>query len=282
MLQLKNDVLQAQVNPFGAELHSVVLAGAERLWQGDPAVWSGRAPVLFPVAGAFLHGQYTYAGKTYAMPQHGFARKRAFQVTAQDARSVSLLLDSKEENYPFACRLFVSFALPAADTGAIRVTYRVENAGDEAMYYGLGAHEAYACPEGIEHCQVVFSADDVLRQGVLSGAQLTHETVERRLTDRTLPLGGECFIPDAMVFSGLASRSVTLKNTVNSRTVRVDFPDFPHLLLWQKPDAAFLAIEPWLNPPEFTDHDGQLIHKPGIQRLAPGEGREYVHTITFG
>ena len=215
------------------------------------------------------------------MPQHGFARKRAFRVIAQNGRSVSLLLDEKEANYPFDYQLIVTFMLPVANRGTIRVTYHVENAGAGPMYYGLGAHEAYACQEGIENCCVTFDADTVLRQGVLDGAQLTHETVEVPLTDRTLALQGDCFIPDAMVFTGLASRSVTLKNNQNAHTVRVDFPGFPHLLLWQKPGARFLAIEPWINPPEFTDHDGLLIHKPGIQCLAPGAGREYTHAITF-
>ncbi len=278
LILLQNAALRVTVNPLGAELHSVLLDGRERLWQGDPQIWSGRAPVLFPVAGAFLDNRYTHEGVAYEMPQHGFARRRLFRVAEQSESAVSLTLDTPERNYPFPYRLTVRFELSGS---AIRVCYRVDNPGSGALYYCLGAHEAYACPEGIEHCRVIFEQDDVLHRGILAGAQLTHETETLTLTGRALPLRADMFIPDALVFAALRSRSVTLKNDVNSHAVRVDYPDYPTLLLWQKPGAKYLCIEPWTNPPEFCDHDGLLVHKPGVQRLEAGEGRDYIHTITF-
>ena len=48
MTRLRNDHLQAEVSPLGAEL--VVLRdaqGRDLLWDGDPAFWKGRAPLLF-------------------------------------------------------------------------------------------------------------------------------------------------------------------------------------------------------------------------------------------
>ena len=49
MTILKNDVLTVEVNEHGAELQSIRKGETEYLWQGDPAYWGRRSPVLFPI-----------------------------------------------------------------------------------------------------------------------------------------------------------------------------------------------------------------------------------------
>ena len=52
MITLSNPHLTAQISPLGAEL--VTLrdeAGRDLLWNGDPAFWTGRSPLLFPIVG---------------------------------------------------------------------------------------------------------------------------------------------------------------------------------------------------------------------------------------
>ena len=45
---LSNAALQAGIGTLGGELVSLRgKAGTEYIWQGDPAFWSGRNPVLF-------------------------------------------------------------------------------------------------------------------------------------------------------------------------------------------------------------------------------------------
>lgn len=281
MITLKNATLKVKVNPFGAELSSVEYRGEERMWQGDPAIWSGRAPVLFPVAGSFKNNEYTFEGKTYTMPQHGFARRRPFTVAEEQKDLARLVLDSKEDNYPFDYRLAVEFKLPDA-TPRLVIGYTVENTGDKDMYFTLGAHEAYACPEGIEGTELVFSDDDSLERSILDGAQITHETETYRLTDNTLSLSSDMFENNTLVFGSLKSRQVTMKSMLNPGTVTVEFEDYPCLLIWQKRGAPYLCIEPWTNTPEYVDHDGELTHKPGIQCLKPGESRRYKHVVIFG
>ena len=52
MIEIKNERLTAVFSTHGAELQSLRdQNGVERIWQGDPAFWTGHAPVLFPVAG---------------------------------------------------------------------------------------------------------------------------------------------------------------------------------------------------------------------------------------
>ena len=283
MLEIKNACTHVVINPFGAELYSIRVHGEERLWQGDPSVWSGRAPVLFPVAGSFLNGCYTYNGQTYAMPAHGFASKREFSVTAHSTDSVTLELAGKESNYPFDYRLCVTFSLPENNSARLRVDYTVRNCGEGPLYYGVGAHEAYACPEGVERYCVEFPEDETLTNYLLTGPQCNHQTQEITLNDHKLSINPEDYrTHDTLVFPALRSRSVTLRHLDSDKFVRVDFEDFNNLLLWQKPGAKYLCIEPWSHMPEYTDHDGDITHKPGILCLAPGEKKTLTHEITFG
>src|SRR5580698_4093629 len=73
--------LSAQIDPRGAQLSSLrTQDSSELLWNGDPAVWAGRAPLLFPIVGVLAGGVYRLGGKTYALSRHGFARDKIFTV----------------------------------------------------------------------------------------------------------------------------------------------------------------------------------------------------------
>ena len=71
-----NEFLKISVKGSGAELISVknTMSNMEYLWQGDPVYWGRRAPVLFPIVGKVNGNKYKVDGKTYELPQHGFAR----------------------------------------------------------------------------------------------------------------------------------------------------------------------------------------------------------------
>jgi len=283
MIQIKNNAIAVTINPFGAELHSILVQGEERLWQGDPSVWSGRAPVLFPVAGSFKNLAYTYNGVTYSMVQHGFARTRMFSLQNHTHASATFILQGKEANYPFDYCLAVTYELPDDNAALLRVTYQISNLGEGPMYYGIGAHEAYACPEGIEHYTLHFPADKVLVNHLLTGPQRNRQTEEMPLENGTLKLSPAMFDTiDTLVFPELRSRSVTLRHNDSSRFVRVDFEGFDNLLLWQKRGAKYFCIEPWSHAPEFTDHDGDITHKPGVRCLQAHQSESLTHTITFG
>ena len=70
---IRNDHLKVTVNSLGAELHSIQSAdGTEYLWQGNPDVWDGQAPNIFPYVARLTEQKYTYDGKEYTMKIHGF------------------------------------------------------------------------------------------------------------------------------------------------------------------------------------------------------------------
>jgi galactose mutarotase-like enzyme len=68
-IPLRSAELHVEVNPVGAQL-SVLrdASGRDLLWNGDPAVWAGRAPVLFPIVGELAGGKYHLNGKSYPAP----------------------------------------------------------------------------------------------------------------------------------------------------------------------------------------------------------------------
>lgn len=276
---IRNDRLTVTISSKGAELQSIRDAnGVERLWQGDPAHWAGRAPILFPVAGALRDDCYYLDGRRYTMPKHGFARTVEWRLEGAGEGEAVFVTAEKRDGFPFDYELRARFTL---DGASLRVAYEARNTGDGAFYYGLGAHEAYATPGGIEKYTLAFEKPEALVCTALEGSLIRRETFALDAQGGVLPLRYAYFAQDALVFLSLESRAVTLRGA-DGRTIRVAYPGHDVLLLWTKPGAEFLCIEPWLNAPDFVDSDMQIERKPGCVRLAPGERATRAHTITVG
>lgn len=282
MVTLKNESLAVRISPHGAELQSVLSkSGTEFLWNGDPAFWAGRAPLLFPICGGLKDDHYYLDGREYTLKKHGFARGRDFEVEKQTESSVCFLLCADSETleaYPYRFELRACYTLAGA---SIQVEYRVTNRSDKNMYFSIGAHEAYACPEGIEAYDVIFPRKETLASCVLEGNLLGHRTVPILNNSDTLPLKYDYFSTDALVFKGLKSRSAVLRNRETGRSVHVEFEGFGYFLLWTKPKASYICIEPWCGIPDSLDTDQGLTHKEGIQCIAPEGTFRRIHTMAF-
>ena len=154
MVNLKNNILSVDIDTLGAEIKRITVNGEDRLWSGDPNVWEGTAPVLFPMCGGLRDDKFTHGGKEYHLAKHGFARKMNFEVESKTETAAVLLLKSNEETlkqFPWEFEFRVKFAL---DFGRITVIYDVKNLSDDTMYMSVGAHEAYACPDPSVTAQV--------------------------------------------------------------------------------------------------------------------------------
>ena len=81
MIELKSDYLQVEFQSLGGALSSIKdKDGVEYLWQGDPAYWSGQAPVLFPICGSVRNDTVLYDKEDGSqvkgkIPRHGLVRK---------------------------------------------------------------------------------------------------------------------------------------------------------------------------------------------------------------
>ena len=281
MIVIQNARIRAEINPQGAELTHLIVDGEERLWQGDPAWWSGRSPVLFPFVGALPQQGYAAEGKHYQIARkHGFARTSLFSVErADDLSAVFLLTDSDATRsvYPYAFALRVTFALEG-DT--LSVTYRVDNTGDRPLYCSVGSHEAYATPEGVEQYEVVFEQPETAARYLVKPAgQMTGES--RPFFDHTTvyrPKASD-FVDDAVICKDIRSRRVTLRRQDGQKAVTIAFPGCDYLLFWQKPNAPFFCVEPWSGIGQ-SDEVSRIEDFEGIHRVEAGENLTRTHTVT--
>ena len=72
---IQNEFLKATVSLYGAELQSLIAAdGTEFLWQGDPAYWNERSPILFPYIGRMTNKSFYLDGELHHMQNHGIRK----------------------------------------------------------------------------------------------------------------------------------------------------------------------------------------------------------------
>lgn len=278
-IKISNEKITVYISTRGAEITQLTADGKDIIWEGDPKVWASHAPVLFPICGALKNDRYTYEGKEYTLEKHGYARFKEFTAESVSADRAVFLLCSDEEShksYPFDYELRIIYTLK---DNKVEVEYSVKNTGNHEMYFSIGAHEGYACPEGIEDYVIKFEKiEDLICNAVLKDG-LSYEQYSVGENTRELPLKYKYFDNDTLVFLNLKSRSVFLKNKNNGQKIKVNFDGFDYLLIWTIPNAKYICIEPWCGLPDFTDCDGNIAHKTGIITLAAGETDVRRHSI---
>lgn len=280
MVELKYGKTAAKFSELGAELKSLKCNNTEYIWKGDEKFWAGSAPVLFPICSGLINDTYYLDGKEYHMKKHGFARKTVFEVESKTDNQATFLLKSNAETlaqYPFEFEFRITYTLTEAK---LAVRYDVKNLNDEEMYFSVGAHEAYACDEGIDRYELVFEKPETLVNTVLSGPNtLGYRQFTVLENSDTFELDYKYFAEDALVFQDVKSNSVVLKSKENNRALKVTFNGFPYLLVWTKPQAPYLCIEPWCGIADRDDSDQNFKTKQGIEKLAPHETFTRTHTI---
>jgi galactose mutarotase-like enzyme len=61
--------------------------------------------------------------------------------------------------------------------------------------------------------------------------------------------------------------------------LEVEFSDYNHLLLWTKPNAKYICIEPWIAVPDMVDSNQNITQKPNVVIVNPKEYKSFIHTI---
>lgn len=283
IITLKNDNITVDISTLGAEIQSAKSGDTEYFWYGDPSVWSGRAPVLFPICGGLKDGKYTYNGKEYYLPSHGFARRMEFSPEiVKDDRAVFLLTETEDTKkvYPFDFELRIGYTLEGK---SIKVDYNVINKSNEEMYFSIGGHEAYLCPEGVEEYYLKFEKKERLTHNELKGPLLTENCVVLSEDTDELPLKYEYFDIDAITMLNLKSRKVTLCKKDGTPKISLDFNGFDYLFIWSKPrmHAPYICLEPWCGIPDFEGTSYDIKEKRGINKIMPNETFKRTHTITI-
>lgn len=282
---IENDLLQVTVSDAGAELISVIDRdrGSERIWIGDPAVWNRHAPILFPFVGKVIDGKYRIADREYPMKtQHGFARDLDFDCIEKSPDAVVHCLSASDwtrERYPYEFRLTVTHRL---DGKRLCVSWTVENAGEDQMYFSIGGHPGFLLPEGIrkEDCSFIFPGAEALYYKSANKPGFVLPEV------KTLSLDHECIryqedIPDTWIFEDGQVKDVGILLPDGTPFIMLHCDQFPMLAVWANPDGPFICLEPWFGRTDDVGFRGTIDRKKAIQSLKKGEKKDFSYTIDF-
>jgi galactose mutarotase-like enzyme len=286
LIKLSNDRLTIGIAPFGAELQSVTDAkGRDWLWNGDPAIWAGRSPLLFPVIGKHPDGKVLIDGVRYPIKSHGVARTSLFELIAQDDTSCTLRLTDNDETrqaYPFAFALDMTYRL---DGASLALTARIANTSDTAMPFCFGYHPAFLWPlpesEGRPHHIRLGNGASPAHLRLGPDGQRAPALHPSAFVDGVLTLDHALFVEDALIIPEGAGHHAWY-GADGLPGVAVDFPDMPHLGIWTKPNGPYICIEPWHGLPSPSNPDEPLDQRVGAILLAPGAATELPMTLTFG
>ncbi|HEX8384251.1 MAG TPA: aldose 1-epimerase family protein [Sphingomonas sp.] len=285
-IRIGNDRLSAAIDPLGAELsHLWDADGRELMTDADPAFWTGRAPILFPIVGRANGDVLRIDGADYSMPKHGFARRSLFEVvTAEEARAVFALVDSDATRaaYPFAFRLEVTFRIEGA---TLLTEVAIENRGCGAMPAQFGFHPAFAWPlpygrDRAAH-RILFEADEPgdLRAITPEGF-IAPEDRPTPLDGRVLRLRDALFDDDALVWDPVRSQRLRY-GAPDGPQLDIAFPATPRLGIWTKPGARFVCVEPWHGIADPAGYAGDFRDKPGVFEIAPGDAKRVSMSVTL-
>lgn len=273
--KIENEFFTCEIDDMGAQLHSLKLKenGKEYIWQGNPDIWYGQAPVLFPIIGQLINDKYRYNGTEYTMPKHGLARKLLFKVKeCADAKAV-FSLESDEntlKSYPFEFEYLVSFELCGK---ALVNTMTVVNKTDGEMYFSVGAHPAFNCKVGDI---IEFEKPETLSTERIDKENLIiPEKFPLIENSREIEITKEIFEADALILSDIQSEKLTIKG---ENEVEFTFGKCPFLGIWAKPGAPYVCIEPWYGVNDGREVKDDISQKRGIQHLNKGETFEFSWT----
>jgi galactose mutarotase-like enzyme len=285
-VSLRSGSLAAEIDPLGAQLSSLRDdAGRDLLWDGDPAVWNGRSPLLFPIVGTLAGGRYRLESKTYPLSRHGFARGRRFEIVDSAPSTATFRLRSDDATlqiYPFHFELEIRYAL---DGATLAMVARVRNVGEREMPASFGYHPAlrwplpYGQPRSAHFIEFAAEEPAPIRRLNADGL-VSPELHPTPVVHRRLNLTDALFEDDVIIFDAIRSRSVIYGAEAGPR-ISMSFPDTPYLGLWTKPHANFICIEPWHGIADLAGFSGDFRTKTGVFMVAPGAAAPITMTLTL-
>ena len=89
------------------------------------------------------------------------------------------------------------------------------------------------------------------------------------------------FENDAVIIPSPEFDSVTLLTAKGIPTVRMTFGNVPYLLIWAKPGAPFVCVEPWHGLPDNAGEVCNISEKKGMIHLSAGETFTFETTAEF-
>lgn len=268
VFSIENEFVSVKVKQFGAELNSFKSkeTDTEYLWQGNPDVWYGQSPILFPIVGTLLNNKYRVDGKEYEMFRHGIARKRDFEVKEQGEDYIILTQKWNEETlkaYPYKYIYDIEFRL---DGKKLSVTSIIKSDDGEKIYFSIGGHPGFNCKMG-DYLEFEKEETELVNEMIDEDSILFDEKFPVPVDGKIFTVTEHIFDKDAHVLSGFKSKKCTLKGENRKGDIEFTFGDAPYLGLWAKPGADYVCIEPWYGINDSREEKADFSQKRAIESV---------------
>lgn len=280
MEYLSNGILELEISLVGAELQSVrrVACPTEYLWQGDPAYWERRAPVLFPLVGRAWDNKVHVDGQTYGIGQHGFLRDMTFEKVVDEDRHIAFAVRATEESlklWPFDFEVRIDYTLLR---NVLTVGWSVTNHSSRTMPFQIGAHPAFQYPrfnvDDPVHGFLSFDAETPLKStAIVPGGYAGTETFDVDIpADGLLPLTNDTFECDTIVDATGRVKRITLHDKKGKPFVTVRHT-MPITALWSPCGgrAPFMCIEPWHGRCDSVGFCDDFSQRAFIEQVESGQ-----------
>lgn len=256
--QLSDQDSQVTIYPDrGGIVTQVAIAGQPQFYLDserfqDPSLSvRGGIPILFPICGNLPDNEYSYEGKTYQLPQHGFGRTLPWQVIDQStdgAASLTVQLVDTEATravYPFGFALSLTYRW---HNKTLDIISNLTNTGDTPLPYSLGYHPYFVAA---------------------AKSQLSFDLPTQSYYDRARDLNSTEMWPwdVAEIDALLDPLSAPLDATVTGGTYPMQMQAsaaYKQLVFWTVKDKPFYCLEPWTGPRNALNTGTHLI------TVAPG------------
>lgn len=276
----------ARVKLKGAELCSLMHGGLEYLWQGDERYWGAQAPVLFPCVARSRDGVIRIDGKDYPMKSHGFAKEMEFSVQAYSENSITLKIEDTPETqeiYPYSFRFLMTYTI---ENETLTVTSRVENIGEDKMWFTYGGHPGFNVPlrtgEGFEDYEIELEGPKDLTVPSVTQDMFIDFSKRRQVSDgNIIGLKRELFSNDALIYENL--HACTLRSKLSGTGIHFETDsNFNYLAFWTRCPAAapYVCIEPWIGIGKCTDETTLFRKRRGVLSLKAGGKFSCCYKIT--
>lgn len=246
--QLENDEVILAVDTKACEIASFQRKDKEieYMWNGDPAYWSNRNPILFPHVSSPADKILNFKGEDHKVNNHGVCRRAEFRFLEKGSDYLLFEFEDNEETYaqyPYHFRMEVRYTLVA---NRVKIEYRIFNEREERLVFGFGLHPAFNCPL------------DPKRSFFDYRIEFEEEDVEGKV----LPLNYELFdrYPTYVIHD---PKSRMFRLTDGENAVIMETEEGFHIFALWTPKAPFICLEPWVNT---------LDDEPGIREFEPAKG----------
>lgn len=286
---------QMQTTKKGGELISFKINGEEKIHQGESCIdengkiyWKRHSPVLFPIVGKLKKNQTLIGGRTFEIPQHGFARDLEFEPITKLDNFHSYVLKSNKytlARYPYEFELYNTYR---TEENKLITIYKVVNTGLINLPFGIGGHPAFKIDinelqQGNYYLEFEQEEEKIHFLYLVDGLVATQYAKNPMQNKRTILIDAHTFDNDALIMKGITSNKISLKNKREEKNIlTMDFTGFPYLAIWSKPNAPFICIEPWLSTSDAINSSGVFTQKRDIISLKPKEEFECKYSVTFG